>query len=413
MLSSLTNTDLLLGGLLLAVVQVIFALPWLYALDPKGFKTTARSANGLLTVGGAVLALAVGFALFLGYNSSSNKLVWYGRIYGIVLHLQLLADVFIYLPHLLTLAFPKTGAVALAAYREGWRQPMFWFIFVAAFVGIWIAVVLPYFTFGDDFKMMKQIGFDIIMLAALLFGTLAASISVSEEIEGRTAITVMSKPINRRSFLMGKFLGIVMACAALSMVLAVNLNAALMANRAFDPINEDRAYDPMPEQAKAAAVPAAAKWAPRGPTQIVAQGAAMWLAESFAHAFGVLLGFGQVMILVAVATALATRLHFVVSLLIVLFVYLFGHLAPVVVRVTEASGGESTGARLVGFLARVFDVLLPALEFFNMSPAIIRETPLDLVQFAWYAVTVFGYAVIYTVIALFVGLLLFEDRDLA
>jgi hypothetical protein len=67
----------------------------------------------------------------------------------------------------------------------------------------------------------------------------------------------------------------------------------------------------------------------------------------------------------------------------------------------------------VSFLGKLFDVLLPALEFFNMGPAIIRESPLDLWQFAGYVLTVFGYSVIYTGIALLVGLLLFEDRDLA
>ena len=36
--------------------------------------------------------------------------------------------------------------------------------------------------------MMKQIGFDVVMLSAVLFGVLAASMSISEEIEGRTAI---------------------------------------------------------------------------------------------------------------------------------------------------------------------------------------------------------------------------------
>ena len=56
---------------------------------------------------------------------------------------------------------------------------------------------------------------------------------------------------------------------------------------------------------------------------------------------------------------------------------------------------------------------LPALEFFTMGPAIIRETPLPLGEFAGYVATVLGYSVIYTVIALLVGLLMFEDRDLA
>ena len=413
MLSSLFSAGMFGSGLLLAVVQVLAALPWLYAFDPKWFKQTLRSASGLAYFAGGVLALGVGLALFLKYNENSNKLLWWGRSYGIILYTQILVDLFLWVPHLLALVLPKTGAVALAAYREAWRQPMFWLILAGAKAGMWLAVVLPYFTFGDDFKMMKQIGFDIIMLAPALFGVLAASISVSEEIEGRTAITVMSKPINRRAFLVGKFLGILMACGAMSLWLAGNLNGALMANRVFDTINEDRTVDPMPEQAKALFVPLAQKAVPTGAATVVATGATLWLAETFAHSFGVLLGFGQVMILIAVATALATRLHFVVTLVVVLFVYMFGHLAPVVVRVTEASGGQGTGNMLVRFLAKVFDVILPALEFFNMSPAIIRETKLDLWAFAVYSGTVFGYSVIYTVIALVIGLLLFEDRDLA
>jgi hypothetical protein len=118
------------------------------------------------------------------------------------------------------------------------------------------------------------------------------------------------------------------------------------------------------------------------------------------------------MILVAIASALATRLPFVVNLVLCLMIYFLGHLAPVIVAVTRAGDG-GTALGLVGFLGQLFDVLLPALEFFNMGPAIIRETPIDLWQFAGYFATVFGYALLYTGIALLVGLLLFEDRDLA
>ena len=62
---------------------------------------------------------------------------------------------------------------------------------------------------------------------------------------------------------------------------------------------------------------------------------------------------------------------------------------------------------------RLFDVLLPSLESFNMGRAIIRESPLPLWEFGGYVLTVLGYSLIYTTIALLVGLLLFEDRDLA
>ncbi len=416
-LKFLADPQLMVASLVLVLIQAGCALPWLFVLDPKGMKRAFTTRNGLLWTGGVVLGLTALFALVIGYKAASADMKWYGRLYGILLHLQLLADVFIVgLPRLLTLLLPKTGAVAQAAYKECWRQPMFWLIMVAGFLATWLAVAVPYFTFGDDYKMMKQVGFDLVLLAPLLFGTLAASISVSEEIEGRTAITVMSKPINRRSFLLGKFLGVLMASAAMALLLAANLNLALMANRAFDPINEDRVRDAelMSDQAKEGVkwVVTLASAGGTGPTAL-ADGARIWLAESFTLSIGVLLGFGQVMILVAVATALATRLHFVVSLVSVLAVYLFGHLAPVVADATARYKGGNAGTALVGFLANVFNVFLPALEYFNLGPAIIRDTPLDLLPFAVYSLTVFGYSLIYTAIVLVVGLLLFEDRDLS
>lgn len=416
-LKSLADPQLLVASLVLVLIQAVCALPWLFALDPNGMKRAFTTRNGLLWAGGVVLGLTAVAALVIGYKAASADMKWYGRLYGILLHLQLLADVFIVgLPRLLTLLLPKTGAVALAAFKECWRQPMFWLIMLAGLLATWLAVAVPYFTFGDDYKMMKQVGFDLVLLAPLLFGTLAASISVSEEIEGRTAITVMSKPINRRSFLFGKYLGVLMACAAMALLLAANLNLALMANRAFDPLNEDRVRDAelMSDQAKDGVkwVLTLANAGGTGPTAL-ADGARIWLAESFTLSIGVLLGFGQVMILVAVATALATRLHFVVSLVSVLAVYLFGHLAPVVADATSRVKGGNAGTALVGFLARVFDVFLPALEYFNLGPAIIRDTPLDLLPFFLYSLTVFGYSLIYTAIVLVVGLLLFEDRDLS
>ena len=414
MFSWLTNPNILLGGLILAAVQLLAALPWLRAIDSRTFDKNLKNPQSVLTALAALVGIGLLFAAVIGYKGDSSSMWLYGRMYGKLLHLQILIDLFILVPGFLAMVWPKGGAVALAAYREGWRQPMFWLITVFGILLTWVAVVLPYFTFGDDFKMMKQIGFDIVMLCGLLFGTLAASISIAEEIEGRTAITVMSKPISRRSFLIGKFLGILMACGALCLLLSLSLNSALFVQPTFDPINEDRAYDPMPEQAKASFLPIVANFLPSGPTQVFGEGAAKWLAESFAHLFGIGLVFGQVMILVGIATALATRLPFVVNLVVVLCVYFFGHLAPVVVRVTENSANsQQTSSKLIRFLAQTFDTLLPALEFFKMGPAIVRDTPLNLWSFAGYVGTVGGYSVLYTTIALLIGLLLFEDRDLA
>jgi ABC-type transport system involved in multi-copper enzyme maturation permease subunit len=426
MFSWISDPSVLLAGVLLALIQFLAALPWLYAIDPRGFRSTASSGIAMTYVGAGLLAAGVGFATFMSYKTDSQNLVWYGRyLYGSILQLQLIIGISLLLPHLVVLVWPKGGAVAYAAYREGCRQPMFWLILGGGIALIGLSVVIPYFTFGDDYKMMKQIGFDVVMLAAVLFGVLAASMSISEEIEGRTAVTLMSKPVNRRQFLIGKFLGILLACLIMSLILTWTLTFALRAMREFDKINNnpdpadpmgtpvETVVDPMTFQAQRTVVPLFEKPVPSVPGKAIARGAGLWFSDAVAHNLGVMLGFGQVMILVAIASALATRLSFIVNLVICLMIYFMGHLAPVVVRVTETATGGGVGVGLVGFLGKLFDVLLPALEFYNMGPAIIREAPLDLWQFGTYVITVLGYSLIYTAIALLIGLLLFEDRDLA
>ncbi len=410
----LTNSSILGAGLLLALYQFLAALPWLRAIDPKGFDRGLKNPISLSYAALTLAGIGLVFAAFLGYAGQSTSLAFYGKVYAAVLHLQLLVDAFILMPRLLALVMPKTGAVALAAFRESCRQPMYWLIGSFAVFLMAIAIFTPYFTFGDDYKMMKQIGFDIAKLAAMLFGILAASISIAEEIEGRTAITVMSKPINRRQFLFGKFFGILMACAAMTLVLGWFLNWALLANPAYDKINEQS--DPLAEQARADIAPFFKNAATGTVGKVFAEGAGTWIADTVAHTVGLALGFGQVMILLAIVSALATRLPFVINIVIAMIVYFLGNLAPVVVKVTgqlQETGETSTAVGLVRFFGQLFDTFLPALDTFNMSPAIVRDTPLALWPFALYVVSVFGYSCLYTAIAMLVGLLLFEDRDLA
>src|SRR5262249_51447228 len=146
--------------------------------------------------------------------------IW-GHVYSVLLQLQLIVDFFIGFFALVLWVWPKGGAVGLAAFREGLRQPMFWLLTGLALLALFAWVFVPYFTFGEDALMIRDIGNDTIMLFAALFGTLAASMSVSEEIEGRTAVTLMSKPVSRRQFLLGKFLGIVLAALVMYGLLGV------------------------------------------------------------------------------------------------------------------------------------------------------------------------------------------------
>src|SRR6516225_2292034 len=153
--------------LLLSAVQFLAALPWIWAVDPKLFKSLLGKASGLALYGGLILGFALGGTLFLGFLKGSSSLELYGRAYGSILHIQIVVGLFIGAFQLILLVWPKGGAVALAAFREGIRQPMFWLLALGGLMVLTIAMIVPYFTFGDDYKMMKQICFDTAMLGAV------------------------------------------------------------------------------------------------------------------------------------------------------------------------------------------------------------------------------------------------------
>ena len=109
------------------------------------------------------------------------------------------------------LSFIETG-------RSRPSRAMVLSLIIGAFLLV-LYIYIPYNTFGEDVKMYKDSGLMTIMILAILVAVWTASVSVSEEIEGRTALTLLSKPISRRQFVLGKFLGIVWANLAMFIIL--------------------------------------------------------------------------------------------------------------------------------------------------------------------------------------------------
>jgi ABC-type transport system involved in multi-copper enzyme maturation permease subunit len=401
----------------LTLIQFLAALPWLWALDSRAFRTQIRTVGGWLRFLAAIGGVTVLLSFFLAYQRGASMLELYGRFYGSLLHLQLIIDFFVIAFQVILLAWPKGGAVALSAFREGVRQPMFWLIGGAAVMLLAVAMVIPYFTFGDDYKMMKQICFDVAMLSSALFGVLGASISINEEIEGRTAITLMSKPVTRRQFLLGKYLGILLASLLLSLLIGWWLNWALHIQPRWNPL--DDVIDPMPTQISKwltdKLMPTAKLYAGADATMFL-DGALRWTGEALANNLGLLLCFGQVMVLIAIASTLATRIPMAANLILTLVLFFLGNLAPVLSRASDewkAQHPSNPAVTIVNFLTKLLETFTPSLDLFNMGPAIIRDTPIDVGPFALYAGSVLLYATVYTAIALLFGLILFEDRDLA
>lgn len=273
----------------------------------------------------------------------------------------------------------KTYVIALTTYRETVRRPFFWLLVVAASALLGLFVMLPYYTLGEDIKMVKDQGLAVILVTGLVVALFAASVSIADEIEGRTAITLLSKPIRRSDFILGKFLGIMAAIGFLFLLLGLVFGMTVFYKVFYDA--QDNVEDPTWQDA------ARSVW------QVVP---------------GIVLTYFQVTILCALSVAFSTRLPLHLNISACIMIYLLGHLAPQMVQASTQPGQPVIPE--VVFMARFFATVLPGLEYFNVGPAISADTA---VPWVGYVLPCLGYCVLYTAIALLLALVLFEDRDLA
>jgi len=98
---------------------------------------------------------------------------------------------------------------------------------VAGVVVLAIFGALPFFTFGEDTMMFKTVSLDVLMLVVLISTLFVTSRSIYEEIEDRTMLTLMSKPVQRWEVMVGKYLGIIGAAGLAVLVLGGVLSLCL------------------------------------------------------------------------------------------------------------------------------------------------------------------------------------------
>ena len=185
---------------------------------------------------------------------------------------------------------------------------------LAAIAGFWLiaSIFIAYFTFGEDIKMYKDTGLTTISFACLLLALLTASSTVAEEIEGKTAITLLSKPINRRQFIFGKFLGIEFGVATLFLFLGTLFALGVAYKYSYD----------LRESA--------------------GEGQGRQMEQVLQVLPGLVLGFFEVTVLTSVSVAISTRMPMLVNLVVCISIFFLGHLTPVLVNVTSGGATNET-----------------------------------------------------------------------
>ena len=98
--------------------------------------------------------------------------------------------------------------IARNTFRESVRQPVVLIINGVAVFLLIMANPLSAYTLEDDQRMLLDIGLATIFAAGSILAAFVASDAISREIDDKTVLTVVSKPVPRPVLVVGKFLGI-------------------------------------------------------------------------------------------------------------------------------------------------------------------------------------------------------------
>jgi ABC-2 type transport system permease protein len=96
-------------------------------------------------------------------------------------------------------------------FVETLRQPIYAVILVSALLLFILAPSISMYTLDEDVKLLRELGLSTLFLAGLFIAVFSATGAITEEIESKTITTVLSKPVGRPVFVIGKFLGVSLA----------------------------------------------------------------------------------------------------------------------------------------------------------------------------------------------------------
>jgi ABC-type transport system involved in multi-copper enzyme maturation permease subunit len=112
-------------------------------------------------------------------------------------------------------------AIARNTFFESIRQPVLLVVLLVA--GLLVVLSNPFsaYTLENDNRMFVDIGLSTIFIGGAVLAAFVATNVLTREIDNRTVLTVVSKPVSRPIFVIGKYLGVAVAQLAVLLFLSL------------------------------------------------------------------------------------------------------------------------------------------------------------------------------------------------
>lgn len=307
----------------------------------------------------------------------------------------------------------KIGAIALNTFKEAVRNRVLYvllFFAILILLGAWVASTLA--IFGQD-KIMRDLGVAAINVVAVLIAIFVGLNLVYNDLDKKTIYTIISKPISRWQFLVGKYFGLLLTIYVNILVMAFFFLAVLY-------FREYTAEEVLGQLAM----------------EGISGGGLMWYyftsaVQSFGRALLTVVSLGayhneisagimastfltmlEMAVIVSFAVLFSSFSSPTLSAFLTLFVFVIGRMNEdlyylAILMARRAGGFENLegGQVLVYHFTRLASHVAPNLSVFNQRDLIAQQLPL---QITTYSIT---YGLVYAAGVLLVAALIFNRRN--
>ncbi len=285
----------------------------------------------------------------------------------------------------------RVMAIAMNTFTQLVRMKVFYFLLIFSVLIIGANVLFLNFTFEQELKILQDVSFGAMTLFASIFSIVGTALLIPKDIEDRTLYSILTKPVPRFEYLVGKLLGILFLVAVSLLLMSILFFAVLFVRQhgiLAEEINQMRGQ-PSQEQISSLR------------EDIFAQGLRLELIN------GVVAVFLKAAVAAAIALVVSTFASSTLFTIIVsLVIYFIGHAQSMALDYYFPEG-DMHGA-LQRFIAGIVAIIFPNLQIFNVVDGIVsgQSVPMSLM------LRLTGLTGFYLFIYSFVSWVIFAKKEL-
>lgn len=292
---------------------------------------------------------------------------------------------FVVLGGLVWAATPTAATIATSTLQEALRRR--WLVGFLAFsmVAIFCSAWLTFLQLGEEQRFLQDFGTGFIIGMTLLIAIFLGVTLVPPEIERRTIFTILSKPVNRLEFLVGKYLGL---CLTLLFCLVTLATFFIVVFIVFN--LRDKGWT---------------AWTTG--TAALPEATLGFQTAQLVKAF--VLHFGQLAVMGALSLMLSLIVTPITAITFCFLAFFGGQMSSYWSELGQgAKAGTSRGldGAMQGIIKVVYYVL-PRMDHFDARQKLVTDTAISSVE-VWKA---WSSGLVYIAVLLIIGYLIFSDRE--